>query len=458
MNVFKTYDIRGVWGSEIDEALGYRIGRALARLVKARTWLIGHDARQHSPDLYRAVAAGLMAEGARPTGAGLVSTPLLHYTQITKGFEAGIMATASHNPPQYHGFKVFDASGGSLSYDKGLKDVEAMVAELAVQPGPAPRAAGRVAFPEIDALDAYADFVASRAAAGGREPASGVSFSGRIVIDASNGSAGRVFRRVAERLGVEAVLLNEKPDGRFPNHDPNPLKEESRRQASETVTARGARFGVVLDGDGDRILFVDEKGRGIENYFLSCLIAEELLSRSPGSAIVYDLISSRVLPERIAELGGRPVVSRVGYTFLYDQMVAAGAVFGAETSGHVYFKVTDRYYTESAAYALAVLIQLLAARGRALSELVDPLRGRYVQSPEINVEVADKAKAMAEVERRYGSGRIDRMDGISISFDDYWFNVRPSNTEPLLRLRLEATSGEVARARTEELKAILTGA
>jgi phosphomannomutase len=450
MSVFKTYDIRGVWGSEIDEALGYRVGRALARFVKARTWLVGHDARQHSPELYKAVAAGLMAEGARPSGTGLASTPLLHYTQITRGFEAGVMVTASHNPPRYHGFKVFDATGGSLSYDKGLKEVESIVAGLSTQPGPAPRAVERTSIPEVDGLEAYAEFVAARAA--------GTRFAGRVVIDASNGSAGRVFRRVAERMGVDAVLLNEEPDGSFPHHDPNPLKEESRRQAAAAVTTRGARFGVVLDGDGDRILFIDEKGRGIENYFLSCLIAEEMLARSPGSAIVYDLISSRVLPERIAELGGKPMVSRVGYTFLYDEMVAAGAAFGAETSGHVYFKVTDRYYTESAAYALAVLIQLLGARDRPLSELVDPLRGRYVQSPEINVEVADKAGAMAEVERRYGSGRIDRLDGISIAFDDFWFNVRPSNTEPLLRLRLEARSPEVAEARTRELQEILAGA
>jgi phosphomannomutase len=448
MSVFKTYDIRGVWEREIDETLAYRVGRALARFVKARTWLVGHDARLHSPELYRAVSAGLMAEGAHPTGTGLVSTPLLHYTQITRGFEAGIMVTASHNPPQYHGFKAFDASGGSLSYDKGLKDVEAIVASLAAKPGPAPRAAQRASFPEIDGLDAYIGFLASRAV--------GLAFEGRIVIDASNGSAGRVFRRLAEKLGVDAVVLNADPDGSFPNHDPNPLKEESRRQVREAVVARGARFGVVLDGDGDRILFVDEKGRGIENYFLSCLIAEDMLARSPGAPIVYDLISSRVLPERIAEMGGRPVVSRVGYTYLYDEMVAAGAAFGAETSGHVYFKVTDRYYTESAAYALVVLLELLAARGAPLSALVDPLRGRYAQSPEINVEVEDKAKAMAAVEERYAAGRIDRLDGLSISFDDFWFNVRPSNTEPLLRLRLEARSEEVARARTEELRAILT--
>jgi phosphomannomutase len=447
MSVFKTYDIRGEWDRGIDETFAYRAGRALAQFVKARTWLVGHDARVHSPELYRAVAAGLMAEGARPTGAGLVSTPLLHYTQINRGFEAGIMVTASHNPPQYHGFKVFDATGGSLSYDKGLREVEAIVARLAAQPGPAPRAAQRASFPEIDGLPAYVDFVAARAA--------GLSFDGRIVVDASNGSAGRVFEQLAAVLGVDALVLNALPDGRFPNHDPNPLKEESRRQVAEAVVARGARLGCVLDGDGDRILFVDEKGRGIENYFLSCLIAEELLARAPGASIVYDLISSRVLPERVAELGGKPVVSRVGYTFLYDQMVATGAVFGAETSGHVYFKVTDRYYTESAAFALAVLLQLLGHRGVPLSSLVDPLRGRYVQSPEINVEVPDKAKAMAAIEKRFAAGRVDRLDGISIAFDDFWFNVRPSNTEPLLRLRLEAGTAEVARARTAEIQAIL---
>jgi phosphomannomutase len=446
MSVFKTYDIRGVWGEEVDETLAYRVGRALARHVKAPTWLIGHDARLHSAELYRAVCAGLMKEGAKPTGTGLASTPQLHYTQIQKGFPAGIMVTASHNPPQYHGFKAFDSTGGSLSYEKGLKEVEAIVAALAAE-GPAPQAGFRAGFPEIDSLEPYVDFIASHAP--------GLKFDGRIVVDASNGSAGKVFAALARKLGIEATLLNAAPDGRFPNHDPNPLKEESRRQAAEAVVASGARFGVVLDGDGDRILFIDEKGRGIENYFLSCLIAQELLARTPGSAIVYDLISSRVLPERIAELGGRPVVSRVGYTFLYDRMVAEQAAFGAETSGHVYFKVTDRYYTESAAYALVVLLRMLAARDRPLSELVEPLRGRYAQSPEINVEVADKAKAIAEIERRYAAGRIDRLDGVSIAFDDYWFNVRASNTEPLLRLRLEARTREVALARTAEIQALL---
>jgi len=215
---------------------------------------------------------------------------------------------------------------------------------------------------------------------------------------------------------------------------------------------------VILDGDGDRILFVDESGRGIENYFLSCLVSEELLARRKGSAIVYDLISSRVLPERIRELGGTPVVSKVGYTFLYDQMVASGATFGAETSGHVYFKVSDTYYTESAAYALAVIAGLLASRGEPLSRMVQPLRDRYAQSPEINVEVEDKDRALAEIERRFPGGKVERLDGLSISFDDFWFNVRPSNTEPLLRLRLEARTPVIARVKGDEIKAILRGA
>jgi phosphomannomutase len=442
MSVFKTYDIRGVWGQGIDDSFAYTLGRALARHMKAKSYLMGHDARLRSPELYKAVAAGLIDEGAKVTGIGLASTPLLHYTQMDEGLEAAVMVTASHNPKEYHGFKVFDHTGGSLSYDKGLKEVEALVQGISA-PAPVPSHP----FMEIDGLEQYVDFIAGMGTP--------KKLNGGIVTDVSNGSSGMVFRRLVDVLGVDALILNEDPDGNFPHHDPNPLKEESKKQAAEAVVKRGAAFGIILDGDGDRILFVDEKGRGIENYFLSCLVSQELLAHQPGATIVYDLISSRVLPERIHELGGKPVVSRVGYTFLYDQMVATRAVFGAETSGHVYFKVSDTYYTESAAYALAVVLRLLAASGRQLSELVEPLRGRYVQSPEINVEVADKQKAMEAIERTFAGGRMDRLDGVSIEFDDFWFNVRPSNTEPVLRLRLEARSAEVARTRTEEIRQIL---
>jgi phosphomannomutase len=442
MSVFKTYDIRGVYGNELNEKFGYRLGRALARYMPAKTFLAGYDARLHSPALYRAVASGVLDEGKKVEGIGLVSTPQLHYTQIHRGKDAGIMVTASHNPKEYHGFKVFDSEGGSMSYDKGLKNVEAVLDGI-----PEPDRLEPRKFPEFDSLEEYTEFVAGAAR--------GEKMKARVVIDASNGSGGKVFRRLADRLGIDATVLNQDPDGSFPKHDPNPLKEESKRELSAAVKSASADFGVVLDGDGDRILFVDENGRGIENYFLCCLVAEELLSEKPGSAIVYDLISSRVLPERIAEAGGKPVVSRVGYTFLYDRMVAEKALFGGETSGHVYFKVTDRYYTESAAYALVLVLRLLSRRGAKLSALVDPLRTRYFQSPEINVEVPDKQAAMERVRARYAAGRISTLDGISVEFDDFWFNLRPSNTEPLLRLRLEARSQRTAAAKSEELKALI---
>ncbi|HET6485145.1 MAG TPA: phosphomannomutase/phosphoglucomutase [Spirochaetia bacterium] len=442
MSVFKTYDIRGVWEQGIDLPFAYRLGRTLLRYRKAKGWLLGYDARAHSRELYQALASGLLEEGAQVTGVGLCSTPMLHYSQMDGKYEAAVMVTASHNPKEYHGFKVFDATGGSLSYDKGLKDVEALFDKV-----PEVRTVPTRSFPEKDTLEAYIRFIAGSGQ--GKVPA------GPVVIDASNGSGGKEFRALANALGVDARLLNETPDGTFPNHDPNPLKEESRRQAAEAVVQAGAILGVILDGDGDRILFVDEKGRGIENYFLSCLVAEGILRRQAGTSIVYDLISSRVLPERVTEMGGRPVVSRVGYTFLYDQMVASRAAFGAETSGHVYFRVSDTYYTESAAYALASLLRFLAQEGRPLSALVDPLRSRYVQSPEINVEVKDKERAMREIERRYAGGKMDRLDGISVEFPDYWFNVRPSNTEPLLRLRLEGRGAAVVDARTKELRALL---
>ena len=442
MSVFKTYDIRGIWGQGIDPRLAYRIGRAFGRFLGGRTYMAGHDARLHSAELYREVMRGLVDEGKQVTGIGLASTPYLHYSQIRGGLDGAVMVTASHNPPPYHGFKLFDGAGGSVSYAKGLERIERMVM-AADDPAPVPGGASCT----DDPLAAYLDFVCA--------PGRGLKRRFKLVVDVGNGSAGRVFRGLAERLGLDAAILNEAPDGRFPNRDPNPLKPESRRGTAAKVRAMGADFGVILDGDGDRILFVDEQGEAIENYFLSILIAEELLGRNPGAAVVYDLISSRVLPERVRELGGRPEVSRVGYTFIYDKMMESGALFGAETSGHVYFKTQPggSFVTESAAYALVMLLNLLERKGQPLSALIDPLRGRYVQSEEINIEIADRHKeeALRRVLERYAGAEIDRLDGVSVTTPEYWFNVRPSNTEPLLRLRGEGVDRQTVESRTQEL-------
>jgi phosphomannomutase len=460
--VFKTYDIRGVWGETIDIPLTYSIGRGCARLLKGTTFLVGHDARIHSKEMYDTFVKALTDQGRNCEGIGLCSTPQLHYLQHRHGFDAAAMITASHNPARYHGIKLFDSQGGSVSYGSGLEKLEEEVDRLGrtaplIRPfdrqAPAaqalPSAALHSAALHSAALSEYIAFLSAAA--------EGLKFPQRVVIDASNGSAGKVFERLSESLGIDAILLNMQPDGRFPNHEPNPLEEASRTQTSKVVVDENADLGALLDGDGDRIIFFDNRGDVIENYFLSALLAEEVLRFHPESAIVYDLISSRVLPERISELGGRPVMSRVGYTFIHEKMVAAGAAFGTETSGHVYFKVSDNYYTESAAYALVVLLKFLSRKDKSLSELVDPLRSRYFQGPETNLSVTDKSRAIELVEERFRDGEIERIDGISVSYDDFWFNLRPSNTEPLLRLRLEATGAETAEARIAEIVELIAG-
>ncbi len=441
MGVFKAYDVRGIWAEEIDERFTYRIGRALGKR-SPQTYMVGHDARIHSRTMYAAVIRGLIEEGRDVIGVGLASTPMLHFLQVKAGCQAGVMVTASHNPKQYHGMKVFDGVGGSISYEKGLDQIEAAIGARLSKP-----VGQKGTFREEDRLEEYVEFVAARA--------EGMRFDLRLVVDISNGSAGREFERLAQRLGLDVLLVNAEPDGTFPAHDPNPLKDESRLQATEKIRAERADLGAILDGDGDRILFVDEQGQRIENYFVSALIAELLLELQPGATFVYDLISSRALPERIGELGGRAIVSRVGYTYLYDAMVRESAVFGSETSGHVYFKVSDAYYTESSAYALVTLMRLLAAREQKLSELVAPLKNRYVQSEEINLEVDDKISALKRVETAFQGATISRLDGVSVELPDCWLNARPSNTEPVLRIRLEGLSSEAVAERRAQLLAVI---
>ncbi len=455
MGVFKAYDIRGIYGKEIDSEFSYRVGRVYARMSGASTFIIGHDARMHSEELYKRLIEGLVDEGREVDCAGLTSTPALHFAQIRGKIESGIMVTASHNPPRYHGFKFFNAEGGSVSYSKGLDRLEREFFRMAASgtaksvektnkaSGKPPTGKSR----RVDVLEEYMRFLAGTS---GEE-----NYPQRIVIDTSNGSAGRVFSLLVNVLGIKAGIINAEPDGSFPNHGPNPLLEGSRQQIIEEVRNTGADLGVLIDGDGDRIIFIDENGTPVESYFTSALIAEELLRALPASSIVYDLISSRVLPERIGELGGKPFISRIGYTFLYDEMIRTGAIFGSESSGHVYFKVTDRFYTESAAYALIVLLKLLRRRNKKLSELIAPLKEKYSQAPETNLEVKNKEAVMEKVEKFFSKGEINRLDGLSISFDDYWFNLRPSNTEPLLRLRLEAVDRRTALKRLNEIMVLI---
>ena len=429
MDPFKAYDIRGVYGDQIDATLAYRVGRAFARFTGGADLLGGYDARVHSGELLRAFAAGAASAGSTLHDAGCLSTPALHWLQMQRGYGAGVMATASHNPPQYHGFKLFDGSGGSVGYARGLAEIEAAVAaDDARLPASLPHPAS---LPGA-AVDEYVRFATDHV----RSEVRGM----KVVIDASNGSAGALVQAAAGALELDATVLNAAPDGTFPAHPPNPLEEESQREVAAAVPASGAVLGALLDGDGDRILFFDETGRPLESYFAGALIAGALLRREPGAAIVYDLISSRVFPEAIAAAGGVPVKARVGYSLLYDEMVRSGAIYGNETSGHLYIRVRDSFYTESAIYGLGVLLNLLVECGRPLSELAAPLRSRYVQQGEINIPLGrlQPAAALQRVREAFRDGEQEELDGVSVSYDRFWFNVRASNTEPLLRLRLEA--------------------
>ena len=449
MNPFKAYDIRGIYGADIDQTLAFRAGRAFAQHTGGARMLGGYDARTHSAELLNAFAAGAAAAGSTVCSIGCTSTPALHYLQLDHGYGAGVMATASHNPPQYHGFKLYDGSGGSVSSTSGLQELAAAVARDPALPPAA------LAPPEplpATAVDAYLEFATAHV-----DPAvRGM----RVVIDASNGSAGALLTAAAERLGLDAVILNAAPDGTFPAHPPNPLEPASRQQTAAAVVRSGAVLGAVLDGDGDRILICDETGRVVESSFAGSLIATALLEHHPGAAIVYDLIASRTFPEAVAAAGGVPVKARVGYTFLYDEMVRCGAVYGNETSGHLYFRVRDSFYTESAIYGLGVLLNLLQRRGRPLSELVAPLRDRYVQQEEVNIRLdgLDPAAALQRVRDAFVDGEQEELDGISVSYDRYWFNLRPSNTEPLLRLRLEAVDQAVVNAATARILDVIGAA
>jgi phosphomannomutase len=442
MEVFKAYDIRGKYGEDIDQSFAYRVGRAFARFCKGFTIIAGFDARLHSHELYDALARGIVDEGKMVHGIGLTSTPCLHFIQIHGGFDGGVMVTASHNPPQYHGFKLFDRDGGSISLDKGLLEIKKLIPDINDVP-----VTQRGKFLEDVSPDPYLDFLTDFWE--GRE------CNLRTVVDVSNGSAGSIFDALVERTGLDITLINAEPDGRFPNHGPNPLEEKNRLQISQKIKELKAHAGAILDGDGDRVLFLDEHGEVIQNYFISVLFAEELLREYPGAAVVYDLISSRVLPEEINALGGIPFVSRVGYTFLYDRMADSDALFGTETSGHAYFRVSEGYYTESAAYAFLLLLKTLMRRAEPLSSCVKPLKERYYQAPEINLEVDDKEAAIHRVEQYFSGVKKEYLDGVSIDGGDFWFNLRPSNTEPLLRLRLEAKERETGEQKCKEILELL---
>ena len=448
MGIFKAYDIRGLVPSELDADLARKIGHAFARMLAARRLVIGQDMRTHSPELADAVSAGVRDAGCDVVRLGLASTPMTYYAIGSLECDGGLCVTASHNAGTYNGMKLCREGARPVSHDTGIAELERMCA----QSYPAPSAA-RGSEETVELLDAYAAHVAGFAR---------IERDIALAIDAANGMAGYTLPAILARLPrVRAHTLYMEPDGTFPNHEANPLKEENLADVQALVRETGAELGVGLDGDADRCCFVDENGRTVGADLMTALLAPRFLERFPGTSIVYDLRSSWVVKEEIARAGGEPVRDRVGHSFMKATMRAKGAMFGGELSGHFYFG--ENFTSDSGVIAMVLTLGLLSSKeneDRRLSDLVAGLR-RYHSTGEINFCVADKEAAIAELKRRYADGRQDELDGITVEYGElerpewWWFNVRPSNTEPLLRLNLEASHSGLLDQKRDELVSLL---
>lgn len=445
MSIFKAYDIRGIVPDQLDPALARRIGRAFADHLGGGRILVGRDMRTHSPDIAGAVIEGLTSGGADVVDIGLSSTPMTYFAIGSHDVDGGLCVTASHNPGEYNGMKLCSRGAKPISRATGIAELEAACS--ADEPAAA-AAPGTVE--EVDLLDAYAQHVAGFAR---------IERPLRIAIDAANGMAGHTLPRILPLLeGVEAEVLFLEPDGTFPNHEANPLKEENLDPVRELVQRTGADLGVSFDGDADRCCFVDETGVTVPADLMTALLARDFLAREPGKPVVYDLRSSWVVKEEIARAGGEPVRDRVGHSFIKATMRGNGAVFGGELSGHFYFR--DNFVCDSGVIAMVSALNLLSRSEQPLSSLVQDLR-RYHATGEVNFHVEDKEAMIGALRERYAEGRQDDLDGITVEFGEvgdsswWWFNVRPSNTEPVLRLNLEASDASLRDARRDELIAIL---
>jgi len=435
VSIFKAYDIRGVVPGELDADAAYRIGRGIARHIDAPSLAIGRDARRSSPELFEALVRGVTDEGTDVADLGLVCTPMLYFAVDHLGSGGGIMLTASHNPAQYNGFKVCREHAIPIGEASGLKEIERLSQTVAAAAAAEPRGSVR-------RVDVRADYVDHVLAVGGGRPRL------KVAIDCGNGMASVGLEPLLAGLDLEVERLYFEPDGSFPNHEADPLKVENLRDVCEAVKRSGADFGVAFDGDADRAVFVDEEGEPISSDLVTALLARRALRRHPGGTVLYDLRSSRVTAEEIKAAGGLPQMCRVGHSFVKAQMREVGAVFAGELSGHFYFRFSPTLVADDGIAAFVALLDVLAAEGQPLSKLVAPLR-RYSASGEINRRVENIPGILSAIEAEHaGAAEISHLDGLLVRYPDWWFNLRPSNTEPVLRLNLEADS----EARMVELR------
>jgi phosphomannomutase len=439
--IFKAYDVRGVVPDDLDADLVRVIGAAFARWSGARSIVIGRDCRLSSPELALAIAEGASASGVDVVDLGLASTDLLYFASGSLDMP-GIMLTASHNPKQYNGLKFCLAGARPVGEETGLRTIREMVEQ---GPRPAAREPGSVRTQDL--LGAYVEHVLSFI-----DVTAMRSFT--IVADTANGMGGLVVPAVMERLPVKLHHLYPELDGTFPNHPADPIDPENQKDLKAAVLEHGADIGLAFDGDADRVFLIDEHAQDVSGSLLTALVAISMLEHEPGAKIVHNLICSWTVPEVIREHGGEPVRTRVGHSFIKQVMAETGAIFGGEHSGHYYFR--ENYRADSGLIAAVAALGELSKADRPLSELLAPLR-RYVASGEINSVVDDPVARIEEIAAHFAPGTQDRLDGLTVEFDDWWCNVRPSNTEPLLRLNAEARTPELLAEKTAEVLALIRG-
>ena len=440
--IFKAYDVRGTYPEQLDEDAARRIGTAFARFTDASTIVLGRDCRLSSPSLAAAFAEGVTGRGADVIDLGLATTDMLYFAS-GKLDVPGAMFTASHNPPQWNGVKLCRAGAAPVGEDSGLTEVRDL-AERGVDAPPAV-AVGRVT--GRDMVQEYVDHVLGFVDPGRMAPLT-------VVADTANGMGGLVLPAIFERLPMKLVGLYLELDGTFPNHPADPIQPENQEDVRKAVVEHGADVGLAFDGDADRVFVTDERAEGVSGSLITALVAEAMLQREPGSTILHNVICSWVVPEVIRERGGTPIRTRVGHSLIKKVMADTGAIFGGEHSGHYYFR--DHYRADSGVIAALVILERLSEAGVPMSDLLRPYR-RYDDSGEINSEVDDQQAKIEEIAARYADGKQDRLDGLTVEYGDWWFNVRPSNTEPLLRLNVEARTPEVLEDKTAEVLAVIRG-
>jgi phosphomannomutase len=445
--VFKAYDVRGIYPTDLDEEGAYAIGRAYVEQFEPRRIAVGHDMRVTAPAIAAATIEGAADAGTEVLDIGLIGTEMLYFAVGSEGLEGGIMVTASHNPKEWIGMKIVRRGALPVGGESGLLDVRDRAMRGYERSEGAGAATRRVQ--KHDVWPGFVERVLGFVEVGAIRPL-------RVVIDAANGMAGAMLPPVLERLPIDAAQYYFEPDGTFPHHEPNPLLPENREFIVGKTLEERADLGVAFDGDADRCFFVDDTGEFVPGDFVTALLAESILEKHPGEKVIYDIRASWAVPETIRRAGGVPVPSRVGHAYIKHLMRKEDAIFAGEVSGHYYFR--DFSQADSGVVPFLLVLELVSRKGRKLSEILRPYRERYFITGELNTPVADVALKLQELKERYGrEGRVSHLDGISIDADDWHMNVRPSNTEPLLRLNLEARTEELMETKRDEVLALIRG-